>query len=437
MKKRGAGGMGSISFALTRKKKRSSRPVEIPYEPEPFQADIHASTAKNNALLGSPGLGKTILGANETARHIRSRLGNGLILFPTYGMAYQIGLRELAKWIPDGIRLPRSPQTNYIELPNGRVIFIRSAEHPEAIDGCDGVSFVWIDEGDLINVDSFRRCNERLNRQRPGIHEKSRLVVTLTPTLVGGESWTKDILWQKYMDGDPEYYCRRATIWESRRISEDLKQEVARDAPPGSWARARYDAEWAIIGEGLIYPELPKLGTNYTLRDCSKFILGIDAGYRDPFVCILIGKCGDNWILFDEVRSIGYNETVIANEIDAMLTRNGINFAINAYHDHDPNQIGNVAARVRSKINWYNAEKEDRDASIGYMRDLMILKRMHFDVRVAATYNEYAGYRWKIGGVKQEPEHKYSHGPDGSRYGIWSDVLSSQTGTKFIYNRRK
>lgn len=430
--------MDSTLFFTRQKKYGMVENPHEPYDPEQFQTDIHDSTATYNALLGSPGLGKTILGAQETARFIRVGQGNGLILMPTYKMAYDVALRELRKWIAKSIFIPRSYQNSTIELPGGRTIFIRSADHPEGIDGVNMISFIWIDEGDLISSDVWDRTKERLLRQRPGITDRDRVIVTATPQLVGGKSWLRDTFYAKHIEGNANYYCRRATIWESRRIPEALKTEIALEAPPGTWARARYDAEWAIIAEGLIYPELPKLGMNsWNLSESDEFILGVDCGYRDPFVAILLGRKGGGWCAFAESRCSGMAEGEIARQIDAMLARAGIpiGFLITAYHDHDPNQIANISARVRSQIHWLTAAKDDRDASIGYVRDLMILNRLHFASGLHTLYNEFAGYKWKQTGTKQDPEHTYSHGPDAIRYGLWTHALNPLRETKFIYER--
>ena len=42
-----------------------------PYDPEPFQKDIHNSVAKYNILIGAPGMGKTVVGAQEIKTFIQ------------------------------------------------------------------------------------------------------------------------------------------------------------------------------------------------------------------------------------------------------------------------------------------------------------------------------------------------------------------------------
>ncbi len=413
------------------------------YEPEPFQEAIHASTARYNALLGSPGLGKTILGAQEIVRFIRGGVGNGLILMPTYGMAYQVALRELRKWIPPGIRIPRSHQNTVIELANGRAIFIRSAEHPDTIDGLTDVTFAWIDEGDLMDADVFDRVRERLNRQSSHGSPGRRVVVTATPQLVGGKSWLRDLFWKPFQDGDPNIFCRKATVWESTRVDAEMKERIDRENPPGTWTRARYDAEWVPIIEGLVYPELPRMtDPPWPFAESDEVILGVDCGYADPFVCVFLGRKGNRWCAFAEVRARGENEGQLARRILSVLrvldpagrfpwgiTPQPHPFHAPAaariafYHDHDPNQVRNVARALHGlgvEFRYVPAAKQRKVESIGFVRDMMIRGLLAFSPAASDTWHEFAGYAWELRGRTEDTTHDTSHGPDAVRYALWT-----------------
>lgn len=426
-------------------RKRNPDPDQFdPYKPEPFQMDIHTSKAKYNALIGSPGLGKTVVGAIETARFIKNGEGNGLIVLPTFGMAFDVAMRELKKWVATNIFIPNNPSTQTIKLPRNRVIFIRSADYPKSIEGLDQVTFVWIDEPEEISEKIFQITQQRLHRQKSGFSRKDRLRVIITGVadLKKGRSWVKDII-KTGFDKEIEqnipkdqltYFFRKATIFESGRYSEAEKEQIKKENPPGTWSRNRYEGLYVPDPEFIVYTKLPEVTMEgkYKPSDCLELVGGVDCGYRDPFVFLLIGiiKINDyyNYIVFDMVKKVNTNEPVLANEINSLFLRYDIS-NITIYHDHDPLQIRNIRDNLielnkNVKITFKPAYKYNAySKSIHFVKDLFIRKKVHIYKEAEGLFYDLASYKYKAKGENEAIEHEFSHSPDALRYALYTHNL--------------
>lgn len=428
-------------------RKRVSTPDQFdPYKPEPFQLAIHTSKAKYNALIGSPGLGKTVVGAIETVRFMKNGEGNGLIVLPTFGMAFDVAMRELKKWAPTNVYIPNNPSNQTIKLPKNRVIFIRSADYPKSIEGLDQVTFVWMDEPEEINEKIFQLVKQRLHRQKSGLSRKDRLRVVITGVadLKKGRSWVKDFIkngYEKEIErnipkNERTYFFRKATIFESGRYTEEEKQQIKKENPPGTWSRNRYEGLYVPDPGFIVYPKLPEIVSEakYEPSDCLELVAGVDCGYRDPFVFLLIGiiKINDyyNYIVFDEIRTINQTEKIIANKIYEKLINKNIN-KLTIYHDHDPLQVRNIRENLRKldinnqlKLIFKPAYKYNSfDKSIHLLRDLFIREKIHIYKESENLFYDLASYKYKEKGEKEAVEHEFSHSPDALRYAIYTHNL--------------
>lgn len=414
--------------------KRLIPPKIDPYLPDRFQVEIHESKAKYNALIGSPGLGKTVVGSQEVVNFIKNGHGNGLIVLPSFNIADDVTIRELRKWVPKYVRIPISIKNSQkLYLPEGRVIWVKSGEAPDGFQGLDQITFVWLDEPEDIKEDIWVFCKERLHRQKSGLakNDRLRVVITGVADLTKGRSWVRDEILTNAQKNNPDYFFRRATVWESSRYTDAQKEQLKRDNPLGTWARNRLEGIYAPNPKGLVYPELPVAGWHlckkYELNKADKIIAGVDNGYRDPFVFVLIGvtkddKDRDIYTIYDEYRSVGENEDIIASKICDLLERYDLPKNITIYHDHDPIQNKNIRNNMREAgfdPQFKPALKRDKEKSTNYLRDLFIKNQIQF-AHETDSYYDFVSHKYKESGVREEVEHEFSHGTDAVRYALYT-----------------
>jgi hypothetical protein len=423
---------------------RKNRDVIVgdPYEPQPYQLDIHRSQAVFNTMIGAPGSGKTIVGAMEIRLHIAKRHGNVLLIVPNYNHYSGVVAPEYERWFPKSIVVPRGNQPHEVRIGRGRVWFVRSAEKPAGIDGLNNVTTIVIEEPQNMRPDSkiLDKVKERLYRQRTGLAkaERPRVVIVGMSLLENGTSWVLEQLINPALNGDPEYYYRRAPLSENTRIPQSEKEKIYAANPPGTWLYDRYEGIYRPDPEGMVFPELPDHGQPYLKyglleSDEIGFAADLSRG-RDPFVFGVFGRKGKTWTLFDEYRNTtGGNEKVIAAEIRALLMKLGILDLVKLrkfwfVHDHDGGIFtGNLNEELEKHgihLHFMPAIKGQVsvEPSLRFMRDLFITRRLQIDMAAKSTYYELASYKWKKGDV-HEPEHEFSHGPDMVRYWVWTHGL--------------
>lgn len=420
-------------------------PRRIEYKPSKHQAAIHASTARNRFLLGPPGGGKTRCGVEETIRHIRHGRGNLLLIGPDFETLRDVMLLELEAQLPNDLRrrlrIPRSVGPGMIRLPKGRVVFLRSAQHPEGIPGANGVEFAWGDELDIWPRKVLRLVQERLDRPYP-VPLNRRFLGTLTPELINGTSEVRDNYWTPHHDaieaGEPtNSFFSRFTIHESK-IHDDLRDELLRDNPEGTWGYSRLMAEWAPDPEGLIWPDLPMLGLVHhpaaAIETADELIAGVDCGHGHPFVWQLLGRHGKVWTMFADYTATGKNEYLMATAIAKLLRDLGADrLPITCYHDHDPNQMNNLAMELANQgIRWryVPADKTGPNSifrQLDFVGKIIRRKELQFHSRCHESHGRVASHRWKPTSAREGRDHENSHWPDALRYALWTHTASRVT----------
>lgn len=422
-------------------------PIQVAeYKPNPFQNAIHLSKKRNKFLLGPPGGGKTRCGVEETLHKIKHGIGNILLVGPDFETVRDVMLLELEACLPKSlrsrIRIPRSVGPGLVRIGKGRVMFLRSAQHPEGIPGCNGVEYAWGDELDLWPRKVLRLVQERLDRPYPKQMERSFLG-TLTPELVNGESEVRDLYYNPALERhsrgeDVDTFFSRFTAFNSTNHTPELLKQLLEENPEGSWGYARLMAEWAPDPEGLIFPELPKIGQPYlkhTIAECDEIIAGVDCGYGHPFVFVLMGRKGNVWTVFGDYVGTGANEYRMAIEIKGLLDRLGVKTRFNVYHDHDVNQMTNLALELKAlgvDLKYIPADKRGPNSvnkQLHFVRQLMIRKQFQIEIGANLTHNRLLTHKWTPTAKTEARDHKNSHWGDAVRYPLWTHIVGQSEAT--------
>ena len=380
----------------------------IEFTPHKFQAMI--LEAQHEQLLAVAGhrSGKTSVGAVWLIREIAEDMKNGvksdyLILGPTYRILNQSTLRTLFNYWPKGLGTYKK-QDSLIQLANGGVVWIRSADKPDAVEGLYARR-CWMDEAALCTEEVYDKVCQRLV-QKAGM-PKGRLLMTTTPygspsswmnvRLIEQRKFSPWLFYVNFSMADNPYIDRAVYDRAKATMNEALFQ---RD----------YEGRFVKI-EGLIYPEF-----NRHDHVCEPFEIpshwprwaGLDYGWTDPtsILGITYDPESKKFYVFKQF----YKNRTLSQVLGAFITAG--NFA---YTIWDPAAVA-VMNETRSvcKLRFLQA---DNSVDVGIQRITKLLKenRIQFFEECEDLIREIEGYVLDKNG---KPAHDCSHSPDALRYGF-------------------
>lgn len=382
----------------------------ITFTPHEAQQKILDSEAEQILAVAGHRSGKTSVGAVWFIREISEDIKKGikadyLVLGPTYRILNQSTLRTLFTYWPKGLGTYKK-QDSVISLANGGVVWIRSADKPDAVEGLTAKK-AWMDEAALCNETTYDKVCQRLV-QKAG-QPKGRLLMTTTP-YGSPQSWMntrlieqrKFLPWLFYINfsmADNPYIDRAVYDRAKATMNESLFQ---RD----------FEGRFVQI-EGLIYPEFNRLD-----HVCAPFDLpahwpkwsGLDYGWSDPtsILGITFDPESKKFYIFTQF----YKNRQLAEKIGLFLNSNKFTYTL-----WDPAAVA-VMNEVRA-VCKLRMEQADNSVDVGIQRITKLLKenRVTFFDTCEDLIREMEGYCYEKSG-SAKPGHDNSHSPDALRYGF-------------------
>lgn len=304
---------------------------------------------------------------------------------------------------PDGWTHNRSEHA--IELPNGSMFWLRSADNPESLLGAD-LAWIWGDEVGLWKRDAYRYLLGRL--RQPGYPHQ--LFCTYTPK---GRTWAYDEL-ATAREGLEVY---RSSSLDNPFLDEDFRERLSREYGEGTqWWRQEVLGEFVSF-EGLIYRFDAEQHVGTPPSRFVTHVAGVDWGFENPGVILVIGLNPDNeaWVLEEIVqqrRGIGWWVDTARGLLDRYPIRS---------YACDPSQPANIAelqAAGLPAIGAENAVLPGIMAVSGRIDD----GKLRIAEQCTHTIGEIQGYCWKQqrdGTARpDEPDKIHDHAMDALRYGI-------------------
>lgn len=285
----------ALAAALFRRTFGRDLPIGLrPFRLHPKQEHFVQAKEHHAAFIGGIGSGKTYAGCVRAIRASYGWIGAtkiptpnlGVITAPTYPMLRDATLRTwldlAATHIPgfEPAMLNRSLMT--ARLPNGSEVLFRSTEHPDRLRG-PSISWWLADEAALYQA-SVRPIMIGRLRQGGALGYE---FVTTTPR---GRNW----VWKTYAQRErADYLLVQATSRENVFLADDLLEMWEREYT-GDFARQELEGEFVAF-EGLIYADFDRLKHVGRARpeQFAKVIAGVDWGYANPGVIVVIGVDGD------------------------------------------------------------------------------------------------------------------------------------------------
>jgi phage terminase large subunit len=298
-----------------------------------------------------------------------------------------------------------------VKLINGSVFRLLSANNRDSLVG-RAANLLIVDEAAIITNDEYFT---RDLRPALSTYKDSRCLWISTPRGKG------NYLYTYYLRGDDTEYEEWGSAvytWRSNPLLAEKDIEEARKATTRALFAQEYECEWTTT-ESQIYEGLDEdkhIG-EYSGERFLEVIGGLDVGYRDDNVFVVIGNDGDNYYILDEYISKESTTSELASAIQEKIDEWNI----------DTIYIDSAAQQVKADFAYdydiycENAIKSVNDG-INYIQVLVEKDRLYFDTLGAVhTFAAMSSYKWNPNTENPKPIHDWaSHPCDAVRYAIYT-----------------
>tara|TARA_Y100001938_G_scaffold150958_1_gene244687 strand:+ start:3017 stop:4264 length:1248 start_codon:yes stop_codon:yes gene_type:complete len=298
-----------------------------------------------------------------------------------------------------------------VRLINGSVFRLLSANNRDSLVG-RAANLLIVDEAAIIpNEEYFTRD------LRPALStfKDSRCLWISTPRGKG------NYLYNYYLRGsDHEYpdWGSALFTWRSNPLLSEKDVKEARKAVSRALFAQEYECEWTTT-EAQIYESLDEakhIG-EYVGERFSEVIAGLDVGYRDDNVFVVIGFDGKSYYIIDEYVSKESTTSELAARIQEKMDEWSI----------DTIYIDSAAQQLKADFAYdydiycENAVKSVNDG-INYVQVLIEQDNLFFDTLGAThCFSAMSSYRWNPNTETPKPVHDWtSHPCDAIRYAIYT-----------------
>jgi len=358
------------------------------------------------AFVGGIGSGKTFAGCAKGISRCQYG-GLGLIVAPTYPMLRDATLRTFMDVAGPSVADFHKGEMRAV-VGDGEVLF-RSADDPERLRG-PNLSWAYIDEAALCHKMTWPII---LGRLREG-GKAGPCWITTTPK---GRNW----VWSEFVEKQRDNYrIFRARTEDNPYLAEAFVSDL-KTSYTGSFARQELLGEFVAF-EGLVYEEFDREVHTAPAPDAFvRVVAGVDWGYTNPAVIVVIGIDGDGRAYV--VEEYYERRQRIANVVTAakhLAAKWGVESFL-----CDPSEPANIAELANANL---AAQGADNAVTEGIQRVKARLadagdgqRRLYVAPSCVNVLAEFESYCWKEqrgGELKDEPEKTNDHAMDALRYAV-------------------
>jgi PBSX family phage terminase large subunit len=299
-----------------------------------------------------------------------------------------------------------------VKLVNGSIFRLMSANNRDSLVG-RAANLLIIDEAAIIPDDEYF-----VRDLRPALStfSDSRCLWISTPRGKG------NYLYNYYLRGQdeesfPEWGSAVYTWRSNPRLSEQDILEAKRTMTKALFLQ-EYECEWTST-ESQIYDHIDenKHKGDYQAGRYVEVIAGLDVGYRDENVFVVIGFDGEKYYILDEYSSKESTTSELASVIQEKIEEWRI----------DTIYIDSAAQQVKADFAYdydiftTNAIKSVNDG-INFVQTLIEQDKLFFDNDGASyTFHAMASYKWNQSTDIPKPVHDWaSHASDAVRYALYT-----------------
>jgi PBSX family phage terminase large subunit len=309
-----------------------------------------------------------------------------------------------------------------VKLVNGSIFRLLSANNRDSLVG-RAANLLIIDEAAIIPTDEYF-----IRDLRPALStfQDSRCLWISTPRGKG------NYLYEYYLRGqdqqqNPEWGSAVYTWRSNPRLSEKDIMEAKRTMSRAMFLQ-EYECEWTTT-EAQIYTGLDEdkhIG-DFTGHAFSEIIAGLDVGYRDENVFVVIGISGNSYFILDEFIS----KESTTSELAATILNKIDEWRIDTIYIDSAAQQLKADFAYDYDIYCENAIKSVNDG-INFLQSVIEQDNLYFDTSAAHTYSAMNAYKWNQSTDIPKPVHDWaSHPCDAVRYAIYTHHKMSNIS---IYN---
>ena len=298
-----------------------------------------------------------------------------------------------------------------VRLINGSVFRLLSANNRDSLVG-RAANLLIVDEAAIIpNEEYFTRD------LRPALStfKDSRCLWISTPRGKG------NYLYNYYLRGSDQEYSDWGSAlftWRSNPLLSENDVKEARRAVSKALFAQEYECEWTTT-EAQIYEALDegKHVGEYVGERFSEVIAGLDVGYRDDNVFVVIGFDGKSYYIIDEYVS----KESTTSELAARIQEKMDEWSIDTIHIDSAAQQLKADFAYDYDIYCENAVKSVNDG-INYLQVLIEQDNLFFDTLGSShCFSAMSTYRWNPNTETPKPVHDWtSHPCDAIRYAIYT-----------------
>lgn len=300
-----------------------------------------------------------------------------------------------------------------IKLINGSTFRLLSANNRDSLVG-RAANFLIVDEAAVIDDDEYFT---RDLRPALSTFNDSRALFITTPR--GRNNYIFDYFNRGADEHYPEWGSALYTWRANPRLSESDVEE-ARRIMSDQLFKQEYECEWSTF-EGQIYgindeKHLLDLSDIQPRDSRFDFIAGLDIGYRDETVFLVVATDGSHYYVVDEYISKEATTSTHAERFRELIDHWGVG---SIYIDSAAQQMKADLA-YEYDIYCENANKFQNEG-ITHLQVLLEQGRLQLGLNVARTYQSMCSYRWNERGKDPKPLHDWSsHCCDALRYAIYT-----------------
>ncbi len=318
--------------------------------------------------------------------------------------------------------------TNPLELtyiPTGQKILFRGLDDGLKITSISvpkGVlCWVWIEEAyEITSEADFNKLDMSIRGEMPAGLWKQ---ITLTFNPWSANSWLK----KRFFDTESDLIFKATTTYMCNEWLDEADLRLFEEMKTNNPRRYQIEGlgEWGI-SENLIYEKVEYKDFEVdSIRSLPGIIaaFGLDFGFTDPtaFICMLVDNKNKIIYIFDEWYKTGATNAQIAEQIKAMgfagqriICDSAEPKSIAELQDHG---IRNAEASRKGSDSVLHGIQQIQNYTI-----IVHTKCINF-------YREICNYCWakdKFDKPIDKPEHEFSHGMDGMRYGVSKALLADR-----------
>ncbi len=383
------------------------------YAPHKNQKIFHQKKQKYRAYVGGIGSGKTMAGCAETIKFIIENPGCLFVIAaPTYPMLRDATLRTFFDLCPRELIENYNSTENIIKFVNGSEVLCRSCEDVRNIERLRGTNLAgfWIDESALVPHMAWKVLIGRLRQSDMNLSAW----ITTSPK---GFNW----VYTEFAEKEREEYVlipcsSRDNPYLTKGYIRDLEQSYV-----GVFARQEIEGEFVGF-EGAVYSSFSRkihIGEK-TIPDMKYFVAGVDWGYTNPSVILVVGidKQERAWI-FEEFYRV--NVLVEPELVEVAKQLNSKYNIIQFYCD--PSSPEHIQQFLNAGLNAKEGNNSVFAGINAVSSQLQIVggePLLHINQTCVHTISEFENYRYPEGKeekpLQENPLKLYDHAMDALRY---------------------